>query len=182
MRDADIRPMLCRRLRAGNPEALVLDEVGLMHGHVRVDVAALSPDCFHGYELKADADSLRRLPVQVWRYGEVLDACTLVTGPRHLDAVLQLLPPWWGLLVVTGEDFHLGRAARPNPEPVNLNTARLLWRDEVVALLEARGSMRGFRAASKLKLYHHLLEVVPADEQRGLVRRTVLARGNWRVT
>jgi hypothetical protein len=180
VRDSDIRPMLCRRLRAAHPDALVLDEVGLMHGHVRVDVAALSPDCFHGFELKADADSLRRLPVQVWRYGEVLDACTLVTGPRHLDAALPLLPAWWGVLVATGEDFHVGRAVRPNPEPVALNTARLLWRDEALALLEARDAVRGFRAASKLKLYKRLLEVVPADELRGLVRRTVLARGDWR--
>lgn len=180
MRDSDIRPLLCRRLRAAHPDALVLDEVGLVHGHVRVDVAALSSDCFHGYEVKADADSLRRLPTQVWRYGEALDACTLVTGPRHLDGALALLPPWWGVVVATGEDFHQGRAALPNPSPSPVYTTMLLWRDEVLALLESRDAARGFRKSCRLTLYHRLVEVVPAAELRGLVRRTVLARGDWR--
>ncbi|CAM3463234.1 hypothetical protein G4177_06185 [Corallococcus sp. ZKHCc1 1396] len=44
------------------PEARVLPELGLEYGLVRVDLAVLSPALLHGYEVKADADTLRRLP------------------------------------------------------------------------------------------------------------------------
>lgn len=179
-RDRDIRPELCRRLRAGFPEALVLDEVGLAHGDVRVDVAVLTPARFHGYEVKADADALKRLPRQVAAYSQVLDRCTLVVGPRHLDAAAPLLPWWWGILVATADGFHLGRTALPNPSPSAHDTARLLWRDEVLALLEARDAVRGIRGKAKGALYQRLVEVVPHAELRAHVRKAVCARGDWR--
>lgn len=179
-KDTDVRPGLLARLRAAHPAARVLEEVGLHHGHVRVDVAVLGAECFHGYEVKADADSLKRLPVQVWRYSEVLDRCTLVVGPRHVDAALPLLPAWWGVAVATADGFHPARPALLNPGPCAHNTVRLLWREEALALLEEVGAARGVRGKSKDTLYWRLVEAVPAAELRAHVRRRVLARTGWR--
>ncbi|MCY1043321.1 hypothetical protein OV208_18535 [Corallococcus sp. bb12-1] len=62
MHDADVRPPLMHMVKATYPEARVLPELGLEYGLVRVDMAALSPARLHGYEVKADADTLRCRP------------------------------------------------------------------------------------------------------------------------
>ena len=88
LRDADIRQPLAQHAATTYPGAQVLHEVGLLHGQCRVDVAALSPACLHGWEIKGDTDSLKRLPSQVEADSRVLDRCTLVVGDVHVAAGL----------------------------------------------------------------------------------------------
>ncbi|WP_375758753.1 hypothetical protein [Corallococcus exercitus] len=92
MQDTDVRPPLVRSVQATCPEAWVLPELGLELGLVRVDLAALSTACLHGYDVKADADTLRRLPAQTACYGAVLDRCTLVAGAEHLERGHEPVP------------------------------------------------------------------------------------------
>jgi hypothetical protein len=49
----------------------MLDEFGLEHGEVRVDVAVINGE-LHGYEIKSERDTLERLPRQVKAYSAVL--------------------------------------------------------------------------------------------------------------
>ncbi|MDA8118743.1 MAG: sce7726 family protein, partial [Gammaproteobacteria bacterium] len=74
-------------------DTVVLDELGICRGEVRVDVAVVNGE-IHGYEIKSDRDSLRRLASQVELYSKVLDQATLVAGERHFDAAAALLPEW----------------------------------------------------------------------------------------
>nr|MBA2702680.1 sce7726 family protein [Blastocatellia bacterium] len=67
---------------AGDPETRILDELGLRHGAARIDIAVVN-GILHGFELKSDMDSLKRLPHQVQIYSSVLDKVTLVVGRRH---------------------------------------------------------------------------------------------------
>ncbi|QQR46536.1 sce7726 family protein [Myxococcus xanthus] len=184
MRDADIRPLLVRTVRARYPDARVMDELGLMYGHVRVDVVALSPDCLHGYEIKGDADDLRRLPGQVRLYSEALDRCSLVVGERHLHKAAALLPAWWGIVRVrqVGGALELAveREDQPNPEPAAHAPLHLLWRPELLALLDAAGKARGVRSANKGRLLRRALESMPADSLRAHVRQVLATREGWR--
>ncbi|MBJ6762794.1 sce7726 family protein [Myxococcaceae bacterium JPH2] len=184
MHDSDVRPPLRQLVAALTPDALVLDELGLDHGRVRVDVATLAPDALHGYEIKADADTLRRLPGQVDAYSAALDRCTLVVGPAHLDAVTKLVPAWWGLMLARWEadtlELQSVRRGRRNPEPDAAATVRLLWRTEALALLESRNAAKGLRNKSKAALYRRLCAELPAARLRAEVRRALVARGDWR--
>ncbi|RKH19181.1 hypothetical protein D7X74_07615 [Corallococcus sp. CA047B] len=162
----------------------MLPELGLEYGLVRVDLAALSPTRLHGYEVKADADTLRRLPAQAHCYSAVLDRCTLVAGARHLARGQDLVPSWWGLVLarsgadgVTLEDV---RPATDNPSPSPGATLQLLWRAELLALLEEAGEARGLRSAGKAWLVARLLEVLPGDVLRSRVREAVCVRSAWR--
>ncbi|RYZ39281.1 MAG: hypothetical protein EOO71_20740 [Myxococcaceae bacterium] len=162
----------------------MLPELGLEYGLVRVDLAALSPARFLGYEVKADADTLRRLPAQAHCYSAVLDRCTLVAGARHLARGQTLVPIWWGLVLARGgaegvtlEDV---RPAADNPSPNPGATLQLLWRGELLALLEEVGAARGLRSAGKARLVARLLELMPGDVLRSRVRAAVCARGDWR--
>ena len=56
----------------------------------------------HGYEIKSNRDRLTRLASQAETYSRVLDRVTLVVCPRHIEAALQLVPSWWGVLLVRG--------------------------------------------------------------------------------
>ncbi|RKH64135.1 hypothetical protein D7W81_19110 [Corallococcus aberystwythensis] len=162
----------------------MLPEMGLEYGLVRVDLAALSSARFHGYEVKANADTLRRLPVQAHCYSAVLDRCTLVAGAHHLARGQTLVPKWWGLVLARGgadgvtlEDV---RPAADNPSPNPGATLHLLWRVELLALLEKTGEARGLRSTGKARLVARLLEVLPGDVLRSRVRAAVCARGDWR--
>src|ERR1700730_13066876 len=86
MKDIDIRDALKRKLRsfyANDPSTLIVDELGLRHGIARVDVALIN-GIIHGFELKSDRDTMRRLPSHMRVYNSVMDRITLVVGQRLL--------------------------------------------------------------------------------------------------
>jgi len=161
----------------------VLDEFGLCHGDVRVDVAHVG-ELLHGYELKSEKDTLARLPKQVCRYGEVLDRCTLVVTERHLAKAAPLVPEWWGLTVAAMQDgavrLSQARPTHPNPGQQPLCVVRLLWREEALALLEEAGAARGVRGKAKAILYRRLVDTLPAAELLARVRQALRARTGWR--
>lgn len=183
-RDADLRLALRAQLVVEQPDwALVLDEFGLNHGDVRVDVAVLN-GCLHGYELKSDLDTLDRLPRQVSAYSAVLDFATLVVSPHHLQAAGAQVPEWWGLLEAREVDGAVClrelREARRNPSVDALARARLLWRDEALELLIRAGAARGLRGRPRADLYERLVSVLGRETTLLRVLEAVRARGDWR--
>ncbi|QQR47721.1 sce7726 family protein [Myxococcus xanthus] len=186
LRDVDIRQPLAPFAACAYPDAQVLHEVGLEYGLVRVDVAAISSERLHAWEVKSDSDSLRRLPAQAVSYSVVFDRCTLVAGERHLERGQALVPPWWGVVLARADGggvvLEEVRPALDNPSPSPGATVQLLWRPEMLALLEEAGSARGVRSASKGRLLARLIEVLPPAELRARVRQVVSARGDWRLT
>src|ERR1700752_2733932 len=91
--DADIRSALRSWLLAedgSKGDTVVIDELGICCGVVRIDLAVVN-GTLHGYEIKSDIDSLRRLALQIELYSKVLDRATLVVGQRHLDEALDML-------------------------------------------------------------------------------------------
>ena len=104
IRDADVRPALRRYLQreqSANPNMLLIEELGLCQGQARIDLLTVS-GVLHGYEIKSNRDRLTRLASQAATYSRVLDRVTLVVCPRHFEAALQLVPKWWGVLLVRG--------------------------------------------------------------------------------
>ena len=106
LRDSDIRPALRRlvqELEVDTPECVVIEELGLNKGAVRVDVAVVN-GIMHAYEIKSDADSLRRLTRQAEHYGKCFDRVSLVFGQKHLELARKAVPEWWELLCVFPEE------------------------------------------------------------------------------
>jgi len=85
--DANIRRALLQRLAA---HPFIIEEMGVC-GQVRCDVVALGEEMV-GYEIKSDADTLRRLPRRVEWYSRVLDRAHVVTTERHLEGVQSVVP------------------------------------------------------------------------------------------
>ena len=79
LRDSDVRKAAYARLLSHArtcPNTLVIDELGLDHGSCRIDIAVINGH-IRGLEIKAEADTLDRLPHQVAAYGEVVDKASL---------------------------------------------------------------------------------------------------------
>ena len=185
MRDIDVRSALRQQLtldHLSEPNTLVLDELGLC-GQVRVDVAVINGH-LAGYEIKSEADTLRRLPTQVSIYSEVLDYAHLVVAGRHHDHALPLIPAWWGVHVAESRSGTVRlttvRLPRRNREIVPMSLAQLLWRDEALDELALRGADRGVRTKARWHVWVRLADVLTADELRGVVRERLKARQGWR--
>lgn len=187
MGDREVRQALHSRVlreHHGQPNTLVLDELGLRHGTVRVDIAVVN-GFLHGYEIKSDADTLTRLPTQVDVYSKVLDRATLVVGERHVEKAKLCVPEWWGIKVVCsgprgGIDFETARSIQMNPAIDPLALAELLWRDELVALLQKSGVSAKLLRRPRGALYKHLVEIMSLDELRVTIRQQLKGRERWR--
>lgn len=182
--DPDIRVALLQRLRATHArqeDTAYIEELGLCRGRVRVDVAVVN-GILHGYEIKSDRDSLRRLAGQVDLYGRVLDKATLVVGVGHVDDAVALLPAWWEVQVVQGSadrpQLKRLRAGRKNPSRDARALVELLWSQEALGLVEARGGARGYRGRPRREVWDRVCELYRVEEIAVVVRAALKARSS----
>lgn len=181
MFDHEIRAELLSGLRREHPRALVVEEFSIDSGDARADIAILGR-WFHGHEIKGDADSLRRLPGQVIKYGQVFDFLTLTAWQGHLPEAFEIIPDWWGVNLARRHD-ELGdlviatiRRPRRNPAPNPEAIAFLLWRDEAAEELARLGSPRGAARWTRSALCLELARRLPIRALRAVVRGRIKAR------
>jgi len=177
-----LKRSLVRRYRKV-PGTVIIEELGLRHGTARVDLAVVN-GLMHGFEIKSDVDTLRRLRRQADEYSAVLDRVTLVTGPKYLSPALHKIPSWWGVVEAGVRSGRVClrpvRPARANPSLNALAVARLLWRDEALSRLARLGVDVGIRSKPRLVVYGRLTERLSLAELRSYVRQRLRRRGGWR--
>ena len=160
-------------------ETVIIEELGLCRGQVRLDVAVVN-GLLHGYEIKSDRDSLRRLRKQVDVYGKVLDRVTLVVGDRFLTASSGVVPSWWGLLHAQVKHDRLRlrtvRRSRRNPQRDPRFLVELLWSDHAIEILEQRGAARGVRHKPRHIIWDRVCDRFSLDEIADEVRARLKAR------
>jgi biotin operon repressor len=179
---AAIRDALRAYLLAKNAkdsDSVVIEELGLSRGHVRVDIALVNGR-LHGYEIKSDRDSLRRLSRQVELYSKVFDRATLVVGDRFAAHAKDAVPDWWGLLharrASSGFHFRTLRRCRLNPERDIRVLAELLWANEALRLLNERNVARGARGKPRRVLWERICQHYGLEEVAQVVRQNLKAR------
>lgn len=186
--DKLIRAALRERLNEKyehEPDARIIEEMGITHGTARVDVAVVNGS-IHGYELKSDLDTLRRLPDQMKAYNAVLDHVTIVVGKQHVHEAINAVPEWWGVTIakiMVSEDvisFCKIREAEQNPDQDSFAIANLLWRDEALGILEKDGHAEGIRSKPRKALYERLAAVYDQTTLKAKVRECLAARTTWR--
>ncbi len=168
--EESLRRSLHRRLMAqyqSEPDTLIVDELGLCQGIARVDVAVINGQ-LHGYEIKSERDSLRRLGTQAVHYNRVFDRVTLVCSGRHVSNALEIIPSWWGVLQVISTTrnlaFEFVRAEQGNPQRDARAMAEFLWSEAAIALLEQRQALRGLRGKPRAALWDKICELLSIDE------------------
>ena len=179
--DRAIRKALKPRLIAEQTHAdtVLFEELGLCRGLVRADIAVVNGS-LHGYEIKSDLDSLRRLRNQVDVYSKVLDYATLVVGDRLLGEAVKVIPESWGVLHAhLGADdleFKTIRNAGQNPDRDPRALAELLWFEEAIALLQKFDALRGVRGKPRRILWDRISERVRIEDVAAAVRDALKSR------
>ena len=180
--DSAIRARLRSRLlgqHGQDADTVLIEELGIGRGQVRIDIAVVN-GLLHGYEIKSDRDSLRRLVTQVDIYGKVLDQATLVVGSRFLAEALHIVPAWWGVLHVRttshGLQFRGVRRPRINPQRDPRILVELLWSDQAMALLEERNAARGVRGKPRRVVWDRICDRFDVDEIAAAVRARLKTR------
>lgn len=173
------------RTFANDSGTRIIEELAFTSGSARIDVAVVN-GILHGYELKSDLDTLTRLPGQMMTYNDILDQVTLVVGKSHIYDAIRIVPDWWGItmakLVVpngTVEFFNI-RDAQMNPSQDSVAIASLLWRSEVLSILESMGRVGGIQSKRRSVLHERLAQVLDEQSLKWHVRRSLFTRANWR--
>jgi len=185
--DSEIRSLLRSRLSpkpTDRSRTILIEELVLCRGLVRVDLSVVNGR-LHGYEIKSDRDSLRRLAAQAEIYGKVFDRATLVVGERHLAQARQGVPDWWGILLVrrstNGLQLKTVRSPRNNPQKDPRALVELLWRDAAMALLEKLDAATGVRGKPRWMAWDRICTVCGVEEIGAAVRAQLKARAKKRV-
>lgn len=177
--DPDVRALLreyLENIHAGTGTVL-LEELGLCQGDVRVDVAAVNGE-LSGFEIKSPSDTLARWPNQCRIYSKVVDRAWLVAPMKKLAAAD--VPAWWGQIAIFELDDRLAlrvvKDAGLNSTLDPLSLAKLLWRDEALEVLVNAGCARGVMTKSRKHVWKKLIQSVEIDDLRAAVRAALKRR------
>lgn len=133
MNDPALRALLYPLLSGG----VYVDE--LPTGSTRADVVHITEHWMHGYELKGDNDTLKRVPNQLQCYAAAYDFVSFVVVEKHLSKLLTLLPGWAGVLVAQNGQLSQYRQATRHEQVQRGDLVYLLHGGEVREFLAGRG-------------------------------------------
>lgn len=182
MLDAEIRKSLHNYLEIRNnyiPGTIIVDEFNVCKGLARVDVAVIN-GVIHGYEIKSEKDTLQRLPNQIKYYNKSLEKITISINECHFEKTLKIIPDWWGIIIINNEEkIKEIRKARLNNLIDSESILQLLWKDELIELINNHGLITK-RNLTKVKLHKIIIDELEKDSILNEVRQTLKLRKNWR--
>ncbi len=175
--DNDIRPVLKAAILDADPAVALFDELPLLRGNGRADVAAVNGHLV-GYEIKSDRDSLIRLPAQIAHYDQIFEQSVLVVAKKHLERARRILPKHWGIMVVDGTDAQLKvrsvRTPKPNKQWHADSVIRLMWKTEIAQFLRSQG-ISFSRMAGVASLWN-IMQSLPQQQVLEAARNALKAR------
>ena len=164
-------------------EFRVIDELVVGIEDARIDIAAVG-NSFYGLEIKSDVDSFGRLPSQIDAYNKVFDFLYLVVGDRFFPKALKILPEWWGLIHVykneNGTYTELVTKAKRNMSVSKRSLANMLWKKEMILLLNSHDADRELTRKEREFLVQHVIEELSLEELQTGVRTAILKRKSER--
>lgn len=186
MREIDIRNALKKELKlihANEPDALIIDELGICQGESRVDLAVVNGS-LNGFEIKSNQDTLGRLPRQLDYYNRCFDFMTIVVGRKHLSEARQIVPQWWGITEAVSDEsetiLKVRRKPKQNKSICIKSIVQFLWKEEAILTLQKLGFSTGLRSKKREELWSILIESTSIQELSLHIREIIKERGDWR--
>ncbi len=187
MNDFEIRTNIHNKIlyrHHKNAKTLVVDEFGLNNGDCRADIAVINGHLC-GFEIKSNKDNLNRLERQVSFYDAVFDYSTIIVEENHYKKINEYVPDWWGILLCEkgkrgAVNFNTVRKSQKNLTSNPDFIVKLLWRDEIIGILQKKGVSEKVLKQPKYKLYDLVVSVSSKEELNKFVRMSLKERKNWR--
>ena len=132
--DKDIRKVIIKRIQSYK-NCQIYEEVTVPSGKARADLVAVNGHVT-AYEIKSDFDSLKRLESQIVEYDLNFERNYVVVGEKYLEQVSNLVPSYWGIILVSGRELNslkirFVRNAKLNPNLSFSNFMSLLSSDQI---------------------------------------------------
>lgn len=110
--EGDVRRRISRFIREGDwrRSDVLIPEYYVENASRRADLVAANGHLV-AYEIKSDLDDLDRLSGQVEVFSRNFEAVTVACTPRHISAVLQIVPESVGVTCVTEDAVTVQREA-----------------------------------------------------------------------
>ncbi|MDO8550000.1 MAG: sce7726 family protein [Ignavibacteria bacterium] len=185
MNDVEIRDVLHTHLHKINKkikDTIIVDELDLCSGLTRIDIASINGS-IHGYEIKSDEDTLYRLPNQIRYYNKSLEKVTIAVNLKHLEDVENIIPEWWGILVIEKEGRRVRvkelKEAANNPCIEGHSILEILWKDELLNIAE-KFQIQAKKSLSKRMIRSIITQHLNINQITSEVRQALKSRKNWR--
>ena len=167
--------------RASKEAGRVYEEMVIEQGAARVDLALVKATRLEAFEIKSDRDDFGRLHNQIHAYNRLFDRITMVCGPALAGAALEVLPPWWGVIVLSPGPSHKVlpktlRAAGKNPLQERRSLAMLLWREEAQDVLTKHTGQPAPKRSTRRQLHEALAQSADLGTLRRWVTQGLLHR------
>ncbi len=148
----------------------------------RIDLAVVN-GALHGFEIKSDVDTLRRLETQLPAYGAVFDYLSIVVGLRYMESCKNCIPDWWGLyLVTTQSGYPRVKCVRKPSRNKGISAyalIRLLRRSELENLIRQIGFSGSVRKLECFEMEQMALQISVKTIQEH-VRHSLRTRLDWK--
>lgn len=176
--DAQIRQTLKSKLSSDGSK--ILEELAIARGQSRIDLVNVTANQVHGYEIKSDADTLRRLSNQVQFYDSVFTHTTLVVGIEHLTKAIYLIPDYWGVIVAKQIEDTLElieiRKARGNKRVKYNSISDVMTKNDFVSVLNTYAPGGRYWSMSKPTLVHEARRLLTEERVINAFPERLLAR------
>lgn len=162
----------------------VVHELELQKGTSRIDLAFFGKH-FVGIEIKSDCDTLDRLERQAEVYNKCLERIIIFCGSKHLRTVEEKIPSWWGIAVVNKDtentiNSKFIRRPKKNPDFDAYSLLDLLWKEELIEVLNSKGFVKNLTSDSKWNLKLKLKDCLKPRETKKICLHYLLKRDNWK--
>ena len=184
--ESEIREILrvfARRLTAAKTDALLVEEVAVDGGRNRIDMLYFG-DSTIGVEIKSASDDLSRLPAQAASFDQYFEFLILVADVKQVARATKILPSWWGIFEVSKHDGRTRllkiRDPERNPNARSEYLLELLWKSELLSLLEQIHEAESAERLAKKDLRQELISKAEDDQLRKWSIDAILNREDWR--
>jgi hypothetical protein len=160
----------------------IVEELKISAARARIDIAVINGH-LHGFEIKSASDTLARLPGQIEAYTKVFDYLAIVTEGKYYQRLLDTVPEWVSIYVCwqtkTGARIRKVRKGRINSKQEGFHLAKLLWREELIEVLNELNIDYRKKDRNWL-LCEALAAAVPVKKLSRIVRQKLKARDDWK--
>lgn len=187
MKDIDIRNRLKESLLKKyylDNHSKVVEEMGIFEGVNRVDIAVVNGH-LHGFEIKSESDNLLRLSQQINSYCKIFDYISVVASEKHVINIIDYVPSYCGIFKAINHKDKVKiisvRKPKINRSIESYALVQLLWKSELINILNELGIHKGLQSKPKEYLWNLLCKSLKKEEISNLVRKNLKVRQNWRV-
>ena len=136
--DKDIRSIFTAHHAKRYPKSNLLSEVRVNNGLAIADLVSIGIKTSHCYEIKSDKDKITRVLDQAKYFDIAFNKISLITTSTHCKKALDIIPPYWGIIIVSDtprEKVRYLRKASVSPLFSEQKALLTLWRDELLGIL-----------------------------------------------